>query len=234
VTNENDIKMVVDTTIDRFGELHCLFNNAGGGQGLPNVTKVNREFIENTFRLNFDSMCFGMKYAIPHLKKQETSSIINNSSIAAKKAGFGDALYSAAKAAMDSYGRVAAMELARHGIRVNSVSPGATATPIFWSGSPGSKRGKTLSDEDNAWRQKKVENNIINNVSPLRIGRSGTGADIATAALFLASDDSAWYTGQDMIVDGGITTFDAPNKGWMADETPVDPVPLRSKPKPRL
>jgi NAD(P)-dependent dehydrogenase (short-subunit alcohol dehydrogenase family) len=234
VTQEEDIKMVVDLTIEKFGELHCLFNNAGGGQGLPSVTKVSRDFIDNTFRLNFDSMCFGVKYAVPHLKKQQSSSIINNSSIAAKKAGFGDALYSAAKAAMDSYGRVAAMELARFGIRVNSVSPGATATPIFWSGSPGSKRGKTLSDEDNAFRQKKVENNIINNVSPLRIGRSGTGVDIATAALFLASDDSAWYTGQDMIVDGGITTFDAPNKAWMADENPVDPVPLRNTRKSRL
>ena len=67
----------------------------------------------------------------------------------------------------------------------------------------------------------------MNNVVPLRIGRSGTGYDIATAALFLASDDSEWYTGKDMIVDGGMTTFDAPNKGWMADENAVDPVPLR-------
>jgi len=72
-----------------------------------------------------------------------------------------------------------------------------------------------------------VEDNIINNVVPLRIGRSATGEDIAYAALFLASNDSEWYTGQDMIVDGGMTTFDAPNKGWMADKNPIDPVPLR-------
>ena len=83
------------------------------------------------------------------------------------------------------------MELAPHGVRVNSINPGATATPIFWSGSPGSARGATLTAQDNAVRQAKVEANIVKNVSPLRIGRSGTGKDIAMTALFLASDDSA-------------------------------------------
>ena len=227
VTNEADIKRVIDTTVEHFGHIHCLFNNAGGGVGVRGVESVSRKNLDATFRLNFDSMALATKMAVPHMKKERTSSIINNSSVAAKKAGFGDVLYSAAKAAMDGYGRAAAMELAKFGIRVNSVSPGATATPIFWGGSPGSARGKTLSEEDNAIRQKKVEDNIVNNVVPLRIGRSGTGYDIATAALFLASDDSEWYTGKDMIVDGGMTTFDAPNKGWMADENAVDPVPLR-------
>merc|ERR1712039_34211 len=137
----------------------------------------------------------------------------------------------AAKAAMEGYTRAASQELARHGIRVNTVSPGATATPIFWQGSPGSKRGKTLTDAENAKKMKKVEDNILNNVSPMRVGRAGTGWDIAAAAVYLASDDSVWFTGQDMIVDGGITTFDAPNKAWMADEKPVDPVPLRHKSK---
>ena len=122
------------------------------------------------------------------------------------------------------------MELAPSGVRVNSVLPGATATPIFWSGSPGSKRGATLSEQDNAVRQAKVEANILRNVSPLRVGRSGTGADIARTALFLASDESAWMTGQTLVVDGGISTFDAPNKGWMADSPPRDPVPFRAPP----
>lgn len=142
--------------------------------------------------------------------------------------------YSAAKSAIDAYGRVAAMELARQGVRVNSISPGATATPIFWSGSPGSARGQTLTDEDNRVRQRKVEDNIVNNVVPLRIGRSGNGVDIAQTALFLASDESAWVTGQDIIVDGGLTAFDAPNKGWMADTPPKDPVPHRHKLQSKL
>jgi len=226
VNAEDDIKAVIDKTVELWGRLDCLFNNAGGDGG-PGVEQITRKTIQRVFSLNFDSMALATKYAIPHLRKQERSSIINNSSIAAKRAGFGAAAYSAAKAAVDAYGRTAAMELAKDGIRVNSVSPGATATPIFWSGSPGSARGKTLSAEDNAVRQKKVEANILKNVSPLRVGRSGTGYDIAATALFLASDDSMWITGQDIIIDGGISTFDAPNKGWMADEKPVDPVPQR-------
>lgn len=69
---------------------------------------------------------------------------------------------------------------------MNTISPGATATPIFWGGSPGSKRGKTLSKEDNEIRQAKVERNILDNVTPLRVGRSGHGRDIAMVTLFLS------------------------------------------------
>lgn len=225
---EEEIEAVIEAAVAKWGRLDVLFNNAGGGGGLPSVAKVTQQAIHNTFALNFDSMCYGIKHAVPHMKKQRTASIINNTSIAAHRAGFGDALYSAAKSAMESYGRLAAMELAPDGIRVNAIAPGATATPIFWSGSPGSARGATLSDEDNAVRQAKVEANIVNNVSPLRIGRSGTGMDIAQTAVFLASDESEWITAQDFIVDGGITTFDAPNKGWMADKPMVDPVPIRA------
>eukprot|EP00041_Stephanoeca_diplocostata_P015225 m.289561 g.289561 ORF g.289561 m.289561 type:complete len:298 (+) comp19968_c0_seq1:84-977(+) len=231
VNDESQVKAVIDAAISRWGKLDILFNNAGGSVGFPlaSVAQVTEDDINATFSLNFNSMCYGIKHAVPHLMKQRTSSIINNSSVAAKKSGFGDALYSAAKSAMDAYGRVAAMELAPQGIRVNSLSPGATATPIFWGGSPGHIRGRTLTEKDNAVRQKKVEDNIVNNVTPLRIGRSGTGVDIARAAVFLASDDSEWITGQDMIVDGGMTAFDWPNKGWMADTPARDPVPLRHK-----
>lgn len=227
VVVEQEIKAVIEHAVALWGKLDVLFNNAGGGGGPGSVTLVTGGSLRELFALNFDSMCYGIKYAVPHMKKQRTASIINNTSIAAHRAGFGDALYSAAKAAMESYGRLAAQELAPHGIRVNAIAPGATATPIFWSGSPGSARGKTLSTEDNAVRQTKVEANIVANVSPLRIGRSGTGMDIAQAAVFLAADESEWITAQALIVDGGITTFDAPNKGWMADPVPRDPVPFR-------
>mmetsp|Transcript_92072 Transcript_92072/g.210801 ORF Transcript_92072/g.210801 Transcript_92072/m.210801 type:complete len:291 (-) Transcript_92072:202-1074(-) len=229
VTDEQQVKVLVDAVISKWGQLDCLFNNAGGGVAVPGVEKVTQEHIRATFSLNFDSMAMATKYAVPHLKKQPTAAIINNSSVAGLKAGFGDVLYSAAKAAIDGYTRSAAMELARHGIRMNSIAPGAIATPIFWGGSPGHARGKKLTAEDNRKRQEKVEANIVNNVVPLRIGRSGTGIDIAEAALFLASDAGSWVTGQTWVVDGGMTVFDAPNKGWMADDPPVDPVPRRAK-----
>jgi len=232
VTQEEDIKSLVDNTIAKWGRLDCIFNNAGGGEGegfnpLNSVERVTKQQLQGILSLNLDSTAFGMKYAIPHLKKQERSSIINCSSVAAKRAGFGDAIYSAAKAGIESYTRVSAMELAKYGVRVNCIAPGATATPIFWSGSPGNRRGQKLSKDDNAVRQQKVEQNILDNVVPLKVGRSGTGYDIATCALFLASDESMWVTAQSIYVDGGLTTFDWPNKGWMGDEKPQDPVPLR-------
>ena len=230
VTDGMQIKAVIDTAVSRWGQLDVLFNNAGGSVAWGGLTGTDAcSETEGFLALNFLSVVAGIQHATPHLKHRRTASIINNSSIAAVRPGFGAAPYAAAKAAIDAYGRSAAMELAPHGVRVNSINPGATATPIFWSGSPGSARGATLTAQDNAVRQAKVEANIVKNVSPLRIGRSGTGKDIAMTALFLASDDSAWMTGQTLVVDGGITTFDAPNKGWMADDPPRDPVPLRSQ-----
>ncbi|CAE7291231.1 unnamed protein product [Symbiodinium pilosum] len=229
VNMEAEIKNVIDKAVEKWGRLDILFNNAGGPVGPFLVDQVKKEHLDANFALNFNSMVLATKYALPHLTKQSSSSIINNSSIAAKKAGFGDPLYSASKGAMDAFSRVAAMQLAPKGVRVNCVSPGATATPIFWSGSPGSARGAKLTAEENAKKQQKVEANIINNVSSLRIGRAGTGVDIARAVCFLASDESVWITGQDIVIDGGISTFDAPNKAWMADPNPVDPVTLRHK-----
>ena len=232
VSVESQVKHVIDTAVAQFGQLDCLFNNAGGaysGPGMPSVLTSSEEMIRQSFGLNFESVVWGIKHATPHLKKQQTSAIINNSSVAAKRPGFGDALYSAAKGAVDSYGRLAAMELARDGVRVNGISPGATATPIFWGGSPGSARGSKLTEEDNRVRMAKVEANILKNVVSLRIGRAGTGVDVAQLALFLASDASAWITGQDITVDGGMSGFDAPNKGWMADTPARDPVPYRKR-----
>ncbi|CAJ1348312.1 unnamed protein product [Effrenium voratum] len=229
VNDEQQIKHVIDTTVDKWGQLDILFNNAGGMLGPFTVDQIKKEHLDSNFSLNFNSMVLATKHALPHLTKQPTSSIINNSSIAAKKAGFGAPLYSACKGAMDAFSRVAAMQLAPKGVRVNCVSPGATATPIFWSGSPGSARGATLTAVENAKKQKKVEANIVNNCTPLRVGRAGTGVDIARAVCFLASDESVWITGQDWTIDGGMTIFDAPNKGWMADPKPTDPVPLRHK-----
>ena len=120
VTNEEDIKRVIDTAIEKFGRLDCLFNNAGGAVRAASVAEFTKEVSQAVFDLNFNSMALATKYAIPHmLATNRPCSIINNSSIAASKAGFGSALYSASKAAMNAYTRTAAMELAPRGIRVS-------------------------------------------------------------------------------------------------------------------
>ena len=110
-------------------------------------------------------------------------SITNNSSIAALRHLQGNILYSAVKAAITHYSKLAGVELGRQGIRVNVISPRAIATPIFWGGSA---RANTLPDAENARKMAKLQGNLAK-ANPLK--KSGLARDIATAALFLASNE---------------------------------------------
>ena len=124
-------------------------------------------------------------------------SIINNASIAAHRTHQGGYLYSAAKAAVAHLTRLAGEQLGPSGIRVNAISPGAIATPIFWGGS---QKASQLSDEDNARKLAKLEANLAQ-ATPLP--RSGEPEDIAYAAVFLASDEGSFVNAHDLVVDGG-------------------------------
>jgi NAD(P)-dependent dehydrogenase (short-subunit alcohol dehydrogenase family) len=126
-------------------------------------------------------------------------SIINNSSIAAIRDNQGALLYSAAKAALTHYTTLAGVRLGPRGIRVNCISPGAIATPIFYGGSA---RAKTLSEEDNAKKMSKLESNLAN-ATPLR--KTGLPMDIAQGALYLASDEGRFVNSHDLVIDGGRT-----------------------------
>ena len=139
----------------------------------------------------------GVKHASRVMKTQGNGCIINNSSVAAHSAGQGGTFYSTAKAAVSHFTRLAGVELGAHGIRVNAISPGAIATPIFWGGS---QRANTLSQEDNDRKLAKLEANLAR-ATPLP--RSGLGTDIAYAALFLASDEGSFVNAHDLVVDGG-------------------------------
>jgi NAD(P)-dependent dehydrogenase (short-subunit alcohol dehydrogenase family) len=131
VTNEADIAAVVDAAVERFGRLDCLFNNAGAavGGGLDTVTEPEFDAV---VRLLLGSVVFGIKHAARVMRPAGGGSVINNSSIAAHRAGQGGFLYSAAKAAVSHATHLAAVELGPHRMRVNAISPGAIATPIFW------------------------------------------------------------------------------------------------------
>ena len=113
----------------------------------------------------------------------------------------GSYLYSAIKAAVTHYTKLAGVELGAHGIRVNAISPGAIATPIFWGGSA---RANSLSDEDNARKMEKLKANLAR-ATP--IPRAGLADDIAEAALFLASDAGSFVNCHDLVVDGGRTSM---------------------------
>ena len=143
VTNEEDIKSSVSETVKEFGGLDILFNNAGGpvGAGIENVTQKD---IEYGVHLLLASVILGTKYAIEPMRKNGGGCIINNSSIAGLRYRQGDPLYAALKAGVTHYSRMSGVELGPDNIRVNSISPGAIAPPIFWGGS---QRANTLSEK---------------------------------------------------------------------------------------
>lgn len=193
---EDDIAALVDTAMSRFGRLDCLFNNAGAGDR-STLDSVTEEGFAETMRLITGSVVFGIKHGARVMRPQGSGSIINNSSIAAHRLGQGGYLYSAAKAAVSHVTRLAGVELGADGIRVNAISPGAVATPIFWGGSA---RAQTLSEEENQDKLAKLERNLAK-ATPLP--RSGLAEDIANAAVFLASNEGSFVNCHDLVVDGG-------------------------------
>lgn len=196
VMREDDIAALVATAVERFGRLDCLFNNAGAGDR-STLDSITEDAFASTMRLLAGSVMFGIKHAARVMQAQGSGCIINNSSIAAHRLGQGGYLYSAAKAAVSHVTRLAGVELGAAGVRVNSISPGAVATPIFWGGSA---RANTLSEEENRSKLAKLEQNLAK-ATPLP--RAGLAVDIANAAVFLASDEGSFVNCHDLVVDGG-------------------------------
>lgn len=200
VKREEDIQALIDFAVSRFGRLDCLFNNAGGRTNGTLETVTTDDFNDAmTFLLG--SVVFGIKHAAPVMKAQGTGCIINNSSIAAIRLHQGGYLYSIAKAGVTHLTRIAGAELGPFGIRVNSISPGAIATPIFWGGS---EVANTMDAAQNARKLDKLMKSLAN-ATPLP--RAGLDRDIAYGALFLASDEGSFVNCHDLVVDGGRTSL---------------------------
>ncbi len=200
VTKEEDIENSIKETLKEFGKLDILFNNAGGPVG-AGIEKVTQKDIDYGVHLLLASVILGTKFAIEPMRKSGGGCIINNSSIAGIRYRQGDPLYAALKAGVTHYTRMAGVELGPDNIRVNSISPGAIATPIFWGGS---QRANTLSDEENEKKLEKLKGNLAKAVP---LNRSGLALDIAEAALYLASDAGSFVSCQDIVVDGGRTAM---------------------------
>jgi NAD(P)-dependent dehydrogenase (short-subunit alcohol dehydrogenase family) len=195
VMHETEIAAVIDAAVERFGQVDCLFNNAGAAAP-GELDSITEDQFDYGMKLLVGSVMFGIKHAARAMQVRG-GSIINNSSIAAHRLGQGGTLYSAAKAAVSHITRIAGAKLGPSGIRVNSISPGAIATPIFWGGSV---KAQTLSAEDNARKLAKLQGNLAR-ATPLP--RSGVADDIAHAAVFLASDEASFINAHDLVVDGG-------------------------------
>jgi NAD(P)-dependent dehydrogenase (short-subunit alcohol dehydrogenase family) len=196
VTQESEVKALIDHAVTRFGRLDCIFNNAGGPAPTGGIEDIPVAGFDAAIALLLRSVMLGMKHAAPIMRQQRSGSIINNGSIAGSRAGYSSSLiYGAAKAAVIHLTRCVAMELGESNIRVNSISPGGIATGIF---------GKALGlPTDAAERTVAVSEERLAKMQP--IPRAGLTDDIAHAAVFLASDGSSFVNGHDLIVDGGVT-----------------------------
>jgi NAD(P)-dependent dehydrogenase (short-subunit alcohol dehydrogenase family) len=200
VSEEEEIASTINTTVERFGKLDILFNNAGGPVGATVDTITSEDIIHGTDLL-LSSVILGIRYAIEPMKANGGGVIINNTSIAALRYGQGSLLYSALKAAATHYSKLAGVELGPMGIRVNCISPGAIATPIFWGGSA---VANTESEEESARKLEKLKGSLAK-ASPLQ--KSGLPEDIAMGALYLASDEARFITSHNLVIDGGRTSM---------------------------
>jgi NAD(P)-dependent dehydrogenase (short-subunit alcohol dehydrogenase family) len=146
-------------------------------------------------RAAWPSRFLGIKHAAPIMYQQRSGSIISTASIAGIRTGFGSHIYSAAKAAVIQLTKSTARELGESNVRVNCICPGGIATPIHGIG-----LGLATQVADQTVEPMRI---VLETVQP--IPRAGIPADIAQAALWLASDESSFVTGHELVVDGGIT-----------------------------
>ena len=185
VTSETDWQAAVQTTTSRYGKLDILINNAA--IVIPRVPIEERTAAEwdRVMAVNAKGVFLGTKHAIPAMRRAGGGSIVNISSVA----GIGQSLhqepaYAASKGAIRIFTKVTASQHAKDGIRCNSVHPGPVDTEMFHS---------AFQDKDAM--QRRLER------VPLR--RMGTVAEIVTAVLYLASDESSYMTGSELVIDGG-------------------------------
>ena len=207
VGREEDVSRTIALAVDRWGRLDCVFNNAGFGGVDEILEKIPMDGYDRTMDVLVKGVLLGIKHAAPIMKKQRSGSIINTGSVAGLQAGYGPHVYSAAKAAVIHLSRCAAMELGEWGVRVNCICPGGIVTPIFGKalGLPEERADESLGAVSEALRLFQA------------IPRPGHPADIASAALFLASDDSTFVNGHALVVDGGLIAgrrFSEAQESW--------------------
>ena len=184
VTSEPDWQHAVDATVARFGKLNVLVNNAGIFPNVP-VEETSGELWDQVMEINAKGVFLGTKFAIPKMREAGGGSIINISSVAGLVGG-GTAAYSASKGAVRIFTKSTAIQHARDGIRANSVHPGVIETAMT---------DELLGDQS--------RRELYLARTPLR--RFGSSEDVAYGVLYLASDESSFVTGSELVIDGGVT-----------------------------
>ncbi len=188
VSNEEQVKEVVQTTLDTYGKIDILVNNAGVGT-YSSVVDTTSEAWDRCLAINLKSQFLFSKYVIPHMQTLGKGAIINMSSVHSRSTANGVAPYAASKGAITALTRNMAIDYGPT-IRVNSIAPGWVWTPLI----------------EHLFQQYDDPKAMIKTVEERQVmKRMGTPTDIGNAAAFLASDEAAFITGTQLYVDGGMT-----------------------------
>jgi meso-butanediol dehydrogenase/(S,S)-butanediol dehydrogenase/diacetyl reductase len=185
VRRAEEVGAMVQTALDTYGGLHVLFNNAGTLRP-GDAVKLSEEDWHVVMDTNVTSVFLGVKYAVPPMAAGGGGSIISTASVSGLHGDPGSIAYGASKAAVINLTRCMAVDHARQNIRVNCICPGAIDTPPV---------GRMLAQGDSRDRTARAH----------LLGRIGRAEEIAAAALWLASDESSFVTGHELVVDGGLT-----------------------------
>jgi NAD(P)-dependent dehydrogenase (short-subunit alcohol dehydrogenase family) len=186
VSQERDVKALIERTRATFGRLDCAFNNAGIEQALTPLPDQTEATYDQIMDINVKGVWLSLKHEIPAMLKTGGGAIVNNASVAGL-VGFPEApVYTASKHAVVGLTKSVALEYAKHNVRVNAVAPAAIETRMFRDFATTPELRQTL-------------------VSAHPIGRIGQPAEIVSAVVWLCSGGASFMTGQTIVVDGGYT-----------------------------
>lgn len=186
VTDQAQWENAVSETAARFGKLDILVNNAGITSGRTTVEDTSEELWDRVMDINAKGVFLGTKAAIPHMRKAGGGSIINISSIYGIVGSGGSTSYHASKGAVRIFTKSTAIQYARESIRANSIHPGPIATPMT----------------ESSREAREINQRFLANTP---MGRWARPEEVAYGALYLASDESSFVTGSELVIDGGWT-----------------------------
>jgi len=185
VSNENDVRLLVEETVKTFGRLDYAFNNAGAVEDPAPFASKTSSLFDKIMNVNVKGTWLSMKYEIPQMLKNGGGALVNNSSVFGVIANPQLPLYTASKHAVLGLTKAAALEYAKAGIRINAIAPGAIETEMM---------------EQSIGNDKQLREALVA-LHP--IGRPGKPEEIANAVIWLLSDKASFLTGHTLLVDGG-------------------------------